>query len=180
MRRARIRVRAEASKAPAEPTRASTTVGFSGEFTHPPCACKGSETVSRTAEPISRSEDFFMLVLRLKVSLLGSAKSTHECKTHTKEVVGSGCSVLFLQDVPAPAQDVSLSRRLTNVALPPLPSICTSRAATIPLPQWPAPSRPDGCCPSHAFSPGSCLARIATQASMLSSDFSSARSAAST
>jgi hypothetical protein len=62
LRRALMRFRADARKAPAEPTRARTSVGFSGEFTQPSCACKGSETASRTAEPISRSEDFFMVV----------------------------------------------------------------------------------------------------------------------
>jgi hypothetical protein len=59
-RRALIRVRAVAKKAPAEPTIARIAVGFSGEFVQPFCACSGRVTLHRRARPRNIRVDFFI------------------------------------------------------------------------------------------------------------------------
>jgi hypothetical protein len=66
LRRARKRARAEATNAPAEPTRARTTVGFSGEFTQPPCAFAETVTATIHPMPVRRSAYFFMIILSWK------------------------------------------------------------------------------------------------------------------
>jgi hypothetical protein len=66
-RRALMRARAEAKNAPAEPTRARIAVGFSGELSHPPCACSGRVTARRRAKPRNAKADFFMDGLRWRV-----------------------------------------------------------------------------------------------------------------
>jgi hypothetical protein len=43
-------------------------VGFSGELTQPFCAWSGRATAKSRAEPISRSEDFFISVLKSHVT----------------------------------------------------------------------------------------------------------------
>src|SRR5436305_12646053 len=55
----RKRLRAEAINAPAEPTIASSAVGFSGELTQPVCAFKGVATATTTMNAANRTS-FFM------------------------------------------------------------------------------------------------------------------------
>ena len=55
-----MRARAVEMNAPAEPMRARTAVGFSGEVTQPPCACSGRVTVQRRARPKNIRVDFFI------------------------------------------------------------------------------------------------------------------------
>jgi len=55
-----MRARAVVKKAPAVPKTARIAVGFSGEVTQPSCACSGS-AVAKTARPISKREDFFIV-----------------------------------------------------------------------------------------------------------------------
>jgi hypothetical protein len=65
LRRALMRARAETKNAPAEPTTARIAVGFSGEFSQPPCAWSGRATVRRRAKPKNESRDFFIDGLQL-------------------------------------------------------------------------------------------------------------------
>jgi hypothetical protein len=59
-RRAFMRARAVARKAPAEPTTASTAVGFSGELRQPVWACSWRVTERKRAMPRDKSTDFFI------------------------------------------------------------------------------------------------------------------------
>ncbi len=63
LRRAFQRARAVENNAPAEPTSASTTVGFSGESVHPVCACRGTATRRSSAAHRYRSNGLVMIVL---------------------------------------------------------------------------------------------------------------------
>lgn len=60
LRRALKRACADRMKAPAEPTRARTTVGFSGEFTQPFCALAERATVKSRATRQNGRNDFFI------------------------------------------------------------------------------------------------------------------------
>jgi len=60
-----MRARAEARKAPAEPTTARIAVGFSGELAQPFCACSGRAVERRRAKPRNMRADFFIDGLHL-------------------------------------------------------------------------------------------------------------------
>jgi hypothetical protein len=64
-RRALMRARAEERNAPAEPMTARMAVGFSGEWSQPPCAWSGRATASRRAKLKNFRADFFMDGLRV-------------------------------------------------------------------------------------------------------------------
>ena len=68
-RRARIRARTAENSAPAPPTSASTTVGFSGESVHPVCARSGAATNSMKATPSITSAVFFIVTCFPKQNL---------------------------------------------------------------------------------------------------------------
>src|SRR5580704_11435924 len=71
LRRALIRMRAEAQNAAAEPTTARIAVGFSGESRQPFWAWRGRATAKNSAEPKSNNQDFFISVLCMENSLGG-------------------------------------------------------------------------------------------------------------
>jgi hypothetical protein len=56
-----IRARAETKNAPAEPTTASSAVGFSGDVTHPVWAWSGRATKRNKAEQASKKDDLFIV-----------------------------------------------------------------------------------------------------------------------
>jgi hypothetical protein len=56
----RTRARTAEKSAPADPTSASTTVGFSGESVQPVCARSGIATASNTAHPRNTTVDLFI------------------------------------------------------------------------------------------------------------------------
>jgi hypothetical protein len=58
-----MRARAETKKALAEPTTARIAVGFSGEFSQPPCAWSGRAMDERRAIPAIIRNVFFIGVL---------------------------------------------------------------------------------------------------------------------
>src|SRR6184192_3338709 len=58
-----MRARTDTKNAPAEPTTARMAVGFSGEFTQPPCAYSGRATEERRAMPANTAKVFFICVL---------------------------------------------------------------------------------------------------------------------
>jgi hypothetical protein len=60
LRRAFTRARTAENNAPAPPTSASTTVGFSGESVQPVCARSGIATASNTAHPRNTTVDLFI------------------------------------------------------------------------------------------------------------------------
>src|ERR1017187_5733534 len=68
-RRALSRERTAENSAPAPPTSASTTVGFSGESVHPVCPYSGAATSTITAHPKNRRPDFFMKFLPCQLEL---------------------------------------------------------------------------------------------------------------
>jgi hypothetical protein len=55
-----MRERMVENKPPAEPTRASTMVGFSGESVQPDCACRGAAIRSRAAAQRKSRRDLFI------------------------------------------------------------------------------------------------------------------------
>ena len=63
LRRALMRARTDTKHALAEPTTARMAVGFSGEFTQPPCAYSGRATEERRAMPANSTKVFFICVL---------------------------------------------------------------------------------------------------------------------
>jgi hypothetical protein len=65
-RRAFILARTAENIAPAPPTRASTTVGFSGESVHPVCAYSGIVASAAIAKPRNTTVDFFMQTSPIK------------------------------------------------------------------------------------------------------------------
>ena len=62
-RRERRRARRLENSAPAPPTSASTTVGFSGESVQPVCACTGAATNNIAARARNVSAAFFIAIL---------------------------------------------------------------------------------------------------------------------
>jgi hypothetical protein len=75
-----MRVRAVEKNAPAEPTSARTAVGFSGEVRQPLCACSGSATERKSAEPRNTNVDFFIYGLQL-------ARYWHKSRLSTEELM---------------------------------------------------------------------------------------------
>ena len=85
-RRALMRPRAEAKNAPAEPTTARMAVGFSGELSHPPCACSGRVTARRRAKPSKAKPDFFMEGLRWEVIDTVEGMDAKSARQHRKSL----------------------------------------------------------------------------------------------
>src|ERR1035441_10508842 len=70
IRRALIRERTAENNAPAPPTSASTTVGFSGESVQPVCPYSGAATSTITAHPRNTTVDFFISLPLVQSRLL--------------------------------------------------------------------------------------------------------------
>ena len=83
-RRALIRSRTAENSAPAPPTSASTTVGFSGESVQPVCATSGAAINTNTAHPRITTVDLFMNILPINLTLspLTKINSTPDPRRH--------------------------------------------------------------------------------------------------